>query len=80
MPLYDYRCGGCGKTTESRQGVDVGAIPCRCGSEAARVQVYRSTRLDLESGDRGAAVRRRQQERKDRAEREKELVRSTRLW
>lgn len=39
MPLYDYRCTSCGKTTEVRHGFDEKhTAPCpHCGSALARV-------------------------------------------
>lgn len=40
MPRYDYVCE-CGKTTESRQGMAVEAIPCPdCGRPARRSPCY----------------------------------------
>lgn len=39
MPLYDYRCSACGKTTEVRHGFnDTYADPCAaCGGDMRRV-------------------------------------------
>ena len=39
MPLYDYRCAACGKTTEIRHGFnDTHADPCAdCGGAMSRV-------------------------------------------
>ena len=52
MPLYDYGCDR-GHVTESRQGMDIAFIPCRCGLRAMRVQVYRDQYMQAETGPKG---------------------------
>ena len=52
MPLYDYECDR-GHVTESRQGMDIEFIPCRCGLPAERVQVYRNQFIHAETGPKG---------------------------
>jgi len=37
MPLYDYECTICGKTTESIQSVAQSCIKCECGAVAKRI-------------------------------------------
>lgn len=65
MPLYDFRDKR-GHVTESREGVETTSIPCpRCGLSATRVQVYRTTLIDLDMGLRGQAIGRRRQENRD---------------
>ena len=49
MPLYDFSCG-CGRVTESREGIGVTAIPCPCGRIAARVSVYRDQGVIFSGG------------------------------
>lgn len=53
MPLFDYRCAGCGAVTEifSRQATPTHPVPCaRCGStdtaKAVSSFAFRATRAD----------------------------------
>ena len=52
MPLYEYACNR-GHVTEQRQGLEISSIPCRCGSTARRVPVYREQYMQAETGPKG---------------------------
>jgi len=41
MPIYTYRCPGCGHTAEMLRPVTVEAVICSCGQRAPRVTVNR---------------------------------------
>ncbi len=54
MPIYEYRCNGCGAESEKRQELD-SALPLCCGKEMEKLV---SCPMDLPTGTERSARRR----------------------
>jgi putative FmdB family regulatory protein len=47
MPLYDFKCEGCGETTEEVVPYDVKSLDCGCGAKKKRLACAANTLTNI---------------------------------